>query len=107
VANSGACVQTVNFSIAATATAGWEAQVCQGLTTVSNTANATNLQTGAGLPCAPTGAGWTTLATGAATGAQSVPNSTLLDNTFYSYRVHQSNAIGTSNWSGVRSLKRQ
>lgn len=105
--NSGACIQTVNFTIAATATAGWEAQVCLGLTTNSNNSNTTNLQTGAGQACAPTGAGWTGLAANTTTGAQSITSGGLLDNTFYSYRVRQSNAIGASNWSNLRSLKRQ
>ena len=31
----------------------------------------------------------------------------LFDNTFYSYRVRQSNAVGASDWSSLRSLKRQ
>jgi hypothetical protein len=106
-ASSGSCTQTVNFTIAVTATTGWEAQVCQGLTTTSNTSSSTNLQTGAGQACAPTGAGWMSLATNTTTGALSITSGGLLDNTFYSYRVRQSNAVGASNWSGLRSLKRQ
>jgi len=105
--NSGACAQSVNFTIAATATAGWELQLCQGLTTTSNNSNSTNLQTGTAQACAPTGAGWISLATGTSTGAQGFSSGALFDNTFYSYRVRQGNAVGASNWSSPRSLKRQ
>jgi hypothetical protein len=105
--NSGSCTQTVTFSIATANPAinGWVLQRCQGNTTTSN--NSSNALTGNGQNCAANGAGWTQISTGATSGAQSVPSTGLSDNTFYSYRVNSSNAMGTSSWSNVTSSKRQ
>jgi titin len=102
--NSGACTQTVTFSIvnANPSINGWVLQRCQG-----NTTNSNNALTGNGQNCAANGAGWANLTTGAGAGNQSVSSTGLQDNTFYSYRVNRSNAIGTSSWSNVASSKRQ
>jgi hypothetical protein len=97
----------VTFSIANTNPAinGWALQRCKGNTTNGN--NNSNALTGNGQSCAANGAGWTQIATGAISGAQNVTSTGLLDNTFYSYRVNRSNAVGTSSWSNVTSSKRQ